>query len=191
MNSNQVNDLNMFDELNLCCLRYKMVWELDPVFSSSFNDFISFIQPIKTNRDIQITPTRWARETKEQKKEIVFNAVTFIRKRTQSYANTVKNYELLSNINFSDTYLKRERQSNFVGICTVIMNKVVEYKTDLVDYGISEEKITEALLAIEELDAAIPETGIVRSDTKAATERLLVLFSGATAIQCQKKPIEN
>lgn len=176
MNRKQIDKLNRYYAIEITCLNYQSVWQDNIPFSNSFNLFCSKIPLIEQNRDLQHTPTDWVTTSKDDKRLIATEMVSFLINRVQSFANATGNKELNSSVNFNASDFKRLRDADFAGPCNVVMTKVVANSAALSDFGVTEEIIANTQAAIDAFSNALTKPITVKSEIKTATTKLASLY---------------
>ena len=176
MTSTQEDKLNMGYAVISTCDKFLSIWTTNPVFSATYSSFKILIPLIEQNRDAQIVEITGVTTDKNAKKTIMIDKALFVANRVQSYATVAGNNELLENVSYSSSDLKKARDTDVVGICDTIASKANANVAALATYGITAAVITDLQTAITAYSTMISKPRTTRSLTKNATENLAVLF---------------
>ena len=179
MTTIQEDKLSMYYVVKNTCEKYQTTWTANAVFAATYNLWVAKIPLIEQNRDAQLLETTGITTDKTTKRNSMTDKALFMINRMQSYANVVTNPELLENIKYSASDLKKKRDSDVIGICNIVIAKANANATALATYGVTAAMITELQAAITAYTAMIAKPKSAISQTKTATENLAKLFKEA------------
>ena len=179
MTTIQEDKLSMYYVVKNTCEKYQTTWTANAVFAATYNLWAAKIPLIEQNRDAQLLETTGITTDKTTKRNSMTDKALFMINRMQSYANVVTNPELLENIKYSASDLKKKRDSDVIGICNIVIAKANANATALATYGVTAAMITELQAAITAYTAMIAKPKSAISQTKTATENLAKLFKEA------------
>ncbi|HEX3006409.1 MAG TPA: carboxypeptidase-like regulatory domain-containing protein [Bacteroidales bacterium] len=182
MNSIQDDKLNMFLTVIGTCTKNQAIWSTNAIFTASYNAFDAKVILIGQYRDAQLHGTSGLTADKAVKRASMSGKGLFISNRMQSYAHVTKNVELLANVEYTATDLKRAKDTEIAGICTSILNYAKANAAALVAYGVTEVMITELETSITTYSNAISQPQVSKTKTMTATENLAVAFKEADDI---------
>ena len=172
------------------CEKYQTTWTANAVFAATYNLWAAKIPLIEQNRDAQLLETTGITTDKTTKRNSMTDKALFMINRMQSYANVVTNPELLENIKYSASDLKKKRDSDVIGICNIVTTKANANVTALATYGVTAAMITELQAAITAYMAVLAKPKVAKSQTKTATENLAKLFKEADDILNQRLDLD-
>ena len=190
MNSIQEDKFSMYYVVKNTCEKYQTTWTANAVFAATYNLWVAKIPLIEQNRDAQLLETTGITTDKTTKRTSMTDKALFIINRMQSYANVVTNPELLENIKYSASDLKKKRDSDVIGICNIVTAKANANVTALATYGVTAAMITELQAAITAYMAVLAKPKVAKSQTKTATENLAKLFKEADDILNQRLDLD-
>ena len=182
MTTIQEDKLSMYYVVKNTCEKYQTTWTANAVFAATYNLWAAKIPLIEQNRDAQLLETTGITTDKTTKRNSMTDKALFMINRMQSYANVVTNPELLENIKYSASDLKKKRDSDVIGICNIVTAKANANVTALATYGVTAAMITELQAAITAYMAVLAKPKVAKSQTKTATENLTKLFKEADDI---------
>ncbi|MEZ5195134.1 MAG: carboxypeptidase-like regulatory domain-containing protein [Bacteroidales bacterium] len=96
-----------------------------------------------------------------------------------AYAHYNDLHTLLAEVNYTESALKKERDTEFYNTALFIQNKAQEYETQLADFLIKPTDITAQAGLVNQYDQAMPQRGVAGSVSKTATADLKLKFSEA------------
>ncbi len=190
MTTIQEDKLSMYYVVKNTCEKYQTTWTANAVFAATYNLWAAKIPLIEQNRDAQLLETTGITTDKTTKRNSMTDKALFMINRMQSYANVVTNPELLENIKYSASDLKKKRDSDVIGICNIVTAKANANVTALATYGVTAAMITELQAAITAYMAVLAKPKVAKSQTKTATENLAKLFKEADDILNQRLDLD-
>ena len=190
MTTIQEDKLSMYYVVKNTCEKYQTTWTANAVFVATYNLWAAKIPLIEQNRDAQLLETTGITTDKTTKRNSMTDKALFMINRMQSYANVVTNPELLENIKYSASDLKKKRDSDVIGICNIVTAKANANVTALATYGVTAAMITELQAAITAYMAVLAKPKVAKSQTKTATENLAKLFKEADDILNQRLDLD-
>ena len=190
MTTIQEDKLSMYYVVKNTCEKYQTTWTSNAVFAATYNLWAAKIPLIEQNRDAQLLETTGITTDKTTKRNSMTDKALFMINRMQSYANVVTNPELLENIKYSSSDLKKKRDSDVIGICNIVTAKANANVTALATYGVTAAMITELQAAITAYMAVLAKPKVAKSQTKTATENLAKLFKEADDILNQRLDLD-
>ena len=190
MTTIQEDKLSMYYVVKNTCEKYQTTWTANAVFAATYNLWAAKIPLIEQNRDAQLLETTGITTDKTTKRNSMTDKALFMINRMQSYANVVTNPELLENIKYSASDLKKKRDSDVIGICNIVTAKANANVTALATYGVTAAMITELQAAITAYMAVLAKPKVAKSQTKTATENLTKLFKEADDILNQRLDLD-
>ena len=179
MNTFQEDHLSMYYSVEDVCQKHRAIWVANAVFSATHDEWAEIIPKIEQNRDLQTLETTGITTDKTSKRAIMTEKALFIQNRLQSYANVTGNSELLESVQYSESKLKKARDTNIVGICNTILGRAKEFAPSILTYGVDETAITDYETSIGAYVLTLASPKVVKSQTKTATENLTKLFKDA------------
>ena len=99
-----------------------------------------------------------------------------------AFAAENSNNTLKQEVNYPISKLQRVRDAEIALVCRTIYDRADEFKTELADYGITNEMLTELNTAITNYQAAAPKPRTAISNRKSRKEILKQLFRELDAI---------
>jgi hypothetical protein len=182
MNAIQEQKLNMYYTVRGICTKNQPVWSADAIFTASYNAFDAKIILAEQYREAQSLETSGLTADKAIKRVSMSGKALFISNRQQSYAHVTNNVELLANVKYTATDMKKAKDTEIAGICTAILGYAKTNATALVAYGVTEAMITELETAITAYSNAISQPQVTKTKTATATENLAITFKEADDI---------
>jgi hypothetical protein len=176
MKKQQDSELNMCYSVKTACDKFQSTWATNTVFAASYNVFSGKITLVEQNRDAQMLTATGITVDKTTKRNLMTDKALFISNRMQSYAAVVGNSDLLASIRYNLSDMRRARDTSVAGICDNILAKANANVTALAAYGITAALITDLQTAITNYSAALSKPRMAISQSKNATENLVVLF---------------
>lgn len=177
MNTTQENELTMFYSVRDVCELYRATWSENAVFAATYALWSGKIPLIETNRDTQVLETTGVTTNKNIKREAMTEKALFVGNRLQSYGYVANDPELLESVAYTDSDMKRARDTEVVGLCHAILERAKKHAAELVSYGATAEIIADLEAAIGAYSEVLAKPKLAKSQTKTATENLAALFA--------------
>lgn len=158
------------------CNRYPAVIATIPAFVTASGDLGVRIQNIRTQAQIQAGKTDGITLDKERLKKVLCEKAFEIASAVTSYANTVKNNELIGKVAFTKSDLLRSRDTETGGLCQNIRAAATGNLPALADYAVTAADLTDLAQKIAAYDGAVTSPGTARGTKKSATEKIDLEF---------------
>ena len=146
----------------------------------SFSNYFTVIQT--TNGQIVVLATQQETDTsgntknKKQLRTTLISQAIDVDRRTVAFATNVNNNVLLSQVNYTESDLKKSSDTKLVGICQVIRDSANANVAALATYGITAAILTTLQTSITNFNNAIPKVRVGNTDSSEATQQLKVAF---------------
>ncbi|MFA6922680.1 MAG: carboxypeptidase regulatory-like domain-containing protein [Bacteroidales bacterium] len=186
----QENKLNMYYVVRSTDERFQSSWTGNAPFAASHNAFVAIIPLIEQNRDAQIVENTGVTIDKTLKRDTMTDKALFIANRVKSYATVTGNNELLGNVKYTASDMKKARDTDVVGICDTIWAKANANVAALSTYGVTAAMLTDLQAAITAYVAVIPKPRATRTQTKNATENIEMFFKQADDILTKRLDVD-
>jgi hypothetical protein len=184
MNNYQESKLNMYLAADDYMTANVTILNPLPNYNTNRTAFQNAIAQIRTSSEMQnFDKTGIAENKNEWKKALVTFAADSARKLT-AYAKFTNNQILLSEINYSESDLKRRPDTNLQDAVQGIYDRAQPIVAALETYGITADTQTALLNAINAFNTAIPKPRLGITEKKQSTTQLAALFKTAdTALE--------
>jgi hypothetical protein len=147
-----------------------------PSFATYFTPFqanVTAIQSIRIQQEIDKTGITASKKTLRD--DLIVKAVDIIRKVT-AYAKVTNNAQLIKEIGYSESALKKSADTILRDICQVVYDKTNANIAALSTYGIVAATLTAFQTAITNYNVAIPKPRLGQLEKQQATTQLDQLF---------------
>jgi cob(I)alamin adenosyltransferase len=119
---------------------------------------------------------------KSNAKQILAQIAADIAAIIAAFASATANPTLRAEVNYSLTKLLKARDEMLAPLCRIILDRAIENRGELEDYGITPAKITDLRTAIENYNAKTPNPRSAVSNRKTQTANISEFFKQGDAI---------
>jgi hypothetical protein len=173
----QQDKLGMLLNVQGVCLKFKSVWSANVIFSAAYKDFDESLASILRLRNVQLGSNTSPATDKQEKYDAMIAQTMFAINRLWSYASTVGDTVLLAKLNYTETDLRKLRETVVGGVCSNIADIVEENLSKIIDYGFTEEMLPQLIQANADFNEVISAPKLAIVEQKNATEGLVPLFA--------------
>lgn len=162
--------------------KYVSITNLIAAFAPVFTEFKNIVNTINEKSKIQATDTEAYTTQRDNIRQKLIKSTFVIAKGLRLFATAANNSELKGVVNYNLSQLERMRDIELRNNTEVIIAKANLYKTELVAYGITEEKINNLTANYNAFKEALLVKGSGESSTVTATSSIGDLFKKADAL---------
>lgn len=134
MTDNQENKLSMYEAVNTVMDNNSTIWSTMAATSDISTKVKSIITDIQNLRQIQVLDTKGITVNKATIREQLTEATLKLSRALAAYASMNNNYELLGEVNYTQSAFNKSRDNILFDLATLIQNKARLYETELADF---------------------------------------------------------
>lgn len=176
MTNIQSNKFNMYNTVKNYLRSKQVILDTIPAFETqvtAFESKLTEIQDIEAGREaIKAGKTQDKLREERELREAVFKVMSAL----NVFAAVSGNNELIAETDFTEYDLTVLRDNDFLERAYAVYNAGTAYKTELADYGITEDDIEAVLTNADEFTEAMGIAGSASAESKAATQNFKLLF---------------
>lgn len=176
MTDNQENKLSMYEAVNTVMDNNSTIWSTMAATSDISTKVKSIITDIQNLRQIQVLDTKGITVNKATIREQLTEATLKLSRALAAYASMNNNYELLGEVNYTQSAFNKSRDNILFDLATLIQNKARLYETELADFIIKPDDITAQQALIDQFFEAVPEKRVAVTESKTSTADLKLKF---------------
>ena len=173
----QQDKLGMYLNVQGVCTKFKSVWNGNAIFSAAYKDFDESLASLLKLRNVQLGSNASPATDKQEKYEAMIAQTMFAINRLWSYASTVGDTVLLAKLNYTESDLRKLRETAVGGVCSNIADIAEENLPQITEYGFSAELLTQLRQANTDFNDVISAPKLAIVEQKNATEGMVPLFA--------------
>ena len=173
MNDNQENKVSMYLAVKTVVDSYGAVWAGVAAFVNGYGLFITILNRILGEVDVQETATTGVRTDKLAAQDVMIEQALVISGAVYAYASDVENNTLMASVSFTLSELKYVRDTISAERARVIHTQATTVVGLLVDYGVDTAMLDEFDTSIDSFLALIPAPRVAITVKKGATSNLV------------------
>ncbi|MDP4270105.1 MAG: hypothetical protein Q8909_08250 [Bacteroidota bacterium] len=177
MEKAQQDKLGMFLNVQGVCLKFKSVWSSNAIFSAAYKDFDESLASLLKLRNVQLGSNASPATDKQEKYEVMIAQTMFAINRLWSYASTVGDTVLLAKLNYTESDLRKLRETAVGGVCSNVADLAEENLPQITEYGFSAELLAQLRQANADFNDVISAPKLAIVEQKNATEGMVPLFA--------------
>lgn len=170
MTTREQNFMSMARSSANVFLRWNELWSSIPVMNREVEALNAEIEKIDTTSEQTTLTTKGITEDKQNARDEALSAIVNIAKPAAVYAMDQNNMELNRQLNQSRGVLSGLAQNELLNTLTAIYNQVNNVKEQVVDYGVTEERLQDAKTKLDNFAVAVPSTRDVIVERKTSNE---------------------
>ena len=148
-----------------------------PGYGALFTLYLANIAQIQVIREQQEIDKSGIKDNKDLLRVDLVTKAYDVGKKTEVYAKMNNNAILAKEVHYTETELNKAADSKLKDKALLIYDRANANLTALAPYGITAAILTALKAAINLFNAAIPTTRTGKTETKAATDQLAILFA--------------
>ena len=169
MTRNQLNQQAMLESVAAFLGLRATDLAVNPVIATIAATLTNILQSIRDLKQVQDKTTKGATRTKSEVETAIINGILKIGAALRAYATEAKNYELLSIATFTETDIRRLRDSNLADKARTIHEAAVPVAEELNIYMVTTQDVTELGDNIPAYLQALPGSRGILNQTKQST----------------------
>lgn len=119
-------------------------WNAIPRFANEVSAVTAELQKVDSSSENAMLVTKGVTADKANAREEALSAIVNIAKPASVYADDINDLQLSARLNYSRGSLSTLAQNDLLNMLTGMYNNVFEHKDNIVEYGVTEEKLTDA-----------------------------------------------
>lgn len=159
---------------------------INPNIAISAELLNAILASIRQMKQVQDKTTKGATRTKDELEAIIIAAILKIGAALRAYATEAKNYDLLVLVTFSDSDIKRMRNSNLADKARAICEAALPVAEDLGIYMVTPEDVTSLNETFPEYLKALPASRSILNQTKQSTSDIQLKLNEGTKLLKEK-----
>jgi len=179
MNATQENKLSMYLAVQVVLEQNQDIWQAVPAFGTAFTGFKSGINNINTLVRARNASTKGVTADKQAARDAMTRAALEVAGAVAAYAVDIGSGELQAKVDYSDSDLRRARDSEVATICLGIVAAASDHQVALAGFGVTSEKLASLKEKIEAYNATVGKPRSARSHNQAAGASLETEFAEA------------
>ncbi len=165
MTTKQQNYISMTRSSVNVLQKWNSEWNAITRFANEVLALTAELQKVDSSSENAMLVTKGATADKANAREEALSAIVNIAKPASVYADDINDLQLSARLNYSRGSLSTLAQNDLLNMLTGMYNNVFEHKDNIVEYGVTEEKLTDAK---SKLDAF---AGVISSPRDMIVER--------------------
>ncbi len=182
MNGIQINQLNMMDAVNQVLTSFNSSWNTNAAINGMVVTFRSHLTALNANDTLQKTLSTGVTQTKENAKAAMINAAILTANAGRAYAAVTSNANLLAQMSYTSSDLKRATDTDADDICQLIHDNLNPYIANISAYGATTATQTALQNAITAFSNLIGTPRQQKAIVVHATITIAQHFSAANAL---------
>lgn len=177
MNKNQENKLSMYLAVQRCLTQHQTVWNTLPIATTLVNQFNTALQNLQNTARTKAYFDTSAGELKRAARQTMTDKAFTLMQTLLTYASINNDTTLSKTLNYTSRDFRQARDTQIKVMVEVIRDKANAYLSNLRDYGISANTITDLNTAITAYRDLISKPLADRTEKKQINANLKNLFS--------------
>ena len=165
MTTKQQNYISMTRSSVNVLQKWNSEWNAITRFANEVLALTAELQKVDSSSENAMLVTKGATADKANAREEALSAIVNIAKPASVHADDINDLQLSARLNYSRGSLSTLAQNDLLNMLTGMYNNVFEHKDNIVEYGVTEEKLTDAK---SKLDAF---AGVISSPRDMIVER--------------------
>lgn len=165
MTTKQQNYISMTRSSVNVLQKWNSEWNAITRFANEVLALTAELQKVDSSSENAMLVTKGVTADKANAREEALSAIVNIAKPASVYADDINDLQLSARLNYSRGSLSTLAQNDLLNMLTGMYNNVFEHKDNIVEYGVTEEKLTDAK---SKLDAF---AGVISSPRDMIVER--------------------
>jgi hypothetical protein len=179
MTDKQENLYSMFIVLLAYLTKWIAVVNSIPAFKRACEKFGVLVADIKDVDSQRPSIKTGKADIKTEKKNALANAINQAASALYTYAHENNKQDILKNINTTENYYKRMRDTNLLGEAVNIVKLTAGLETELADHGLTAEEIAAITTCAAEFKTALEDMGTSEAEGTTATKSVYQLIGEA------------
>ena len=172
MNKRQEDKLSMYYAVQKVCNANNATWNGLPAFVAAFGEFSGSLSKLEDVIEVQVKNIVGVAEDKTAQREKLTEKALETGNAVFAYASDKKNATLKDKVNFSETRLKRERDTVLIQHCQRILDEAKIIIGELGDYGLNMNDLDNFQTMINEFSDALSLPRAAITERKGATSSM-------------------
>jgi hypothetical protein len=168
MNAKQENKVSMYSAVDAVLSENQNVWQTLPAFAAAVTGFRNGVANIQTLAQARNSSTKGVTADKQSKRETMEAAALEVAGAVAAFASDTGNRELQAKADFSDSDLRRARDTEITTICQGIHDEANAVVANLADYGVVAQTLTDLQAKINAYNSSVGKPASAKSNVQAA-----------------------
>jgi hypothetical protein len=169
MTKRQEDQLTMWTATDAVLKNYEEKWKIIPAFANAAYLFRKIRLEVSTDANTQQQNNTGITQGKAVMRSNLIEQCKQMALNIKSYAHNTKDFALEKQFDFTLTYFERLRDNAIPVVAEAILEKAIDLKKELSDYGAGEEDLKELEISLEQYKKMNPAPRLAKGEVKQAT----------------------